>query len=120
MPPRTINGRDSIACVVFVFSVIGFTHAFSPGLPLNAEKYRAMNIFNRCREPEAPEIKPDEADRCNIVEIRIAEMTVREKRDSRGKYWKFSFARTIFSRVPALAPEFFLVHNAWIFFQENP
>jgi nitroimidazol reductase NimA-like FMN-containing flavoprotein (pyridoxamine 5'-phosphate oxidase superfamily) len=57
----------------------------------SAEKYRAINIFNRCLEPEAPEIKPDEADRCNIVEIRIAEMTGREERDSQCKYWKFSF-----------------------------
>jgi hypothetical protein len=30
LPPLTINGRDSIACVVFVYSVIEFTHALCP------------------------------------------------------------------------------------------
>ena len=44
------------------------------------ERYKVLNTFNRCLQPDAKEIRPDEALNCLAIEIIIHKMTGRQQR----------------------------------------
>lgn len=57
------------------------------------ERQIALNVFNHCFRPGAAEISLEEASRCAMVEIQIAEMTGRRERqqDRQRSYWRHTF-----------------------------
>ncbi len=57
------------------------------------ERRKVLNTFNRCLQPEAPEIAIEAASRCCAVEIRITEMTGRRQQGLEYSYWRWRFAQ---------------------------
>ncbi|MBN1777909.1 MAG: pyridoxamine 5'-phosphate oxidase family protein [Clostridiales bacterium] len=56
------------------------------------ERLEALNAFNRSIQPDAKDLSPDDIRRCHAVEIRISEMTGRQRRDGgTHTFWKYSF-----------------------------
>ncbi len=56
------------------------------------ERRRALNIFNRCLQPDAPEIPLRAASRCCAIEVRITEATGRQQRGTKYSFWRYCFA----------------------------
>jgi nitroimidazol reductase NimA-like FMN-containing flavoprotein (pyridoxamine 5'-phosphate oxidase superfamily) len=52
---------------------------------------KALNIFNKCIQPNAREIRIEEIKNCYAVEIVIQEMTARIERESRCTYYEYIF-----------------------------
>ena len=55
------------------------------------ERREILNTFNRCFQPDAPEITLKAASKCYAVEIKITEMTGRRQRDKEHTYWRYGF-----------------------------
>jgi nitroimidazol reductase NimA-like FMN-containing flavoprotein (pyridoxamine 5'-phosphate oxidase superfamily) len=53
------------------------------------ERRKILNVFSHCLQPGAREITLDEVEGCSAVEISITEMTGREERDNKCRYWKY-------------------------------
>jgi nitroimidazol reductase NimA-like FMN-containing flavoprotein (pyridoxamine 5'-phosphate oxidase superfamily) len=56
-----------------------------------AERKAALDLFNRCFQPEAKGISLESAANCCAVEIEISEMTGRRERERERTYWRYSF-----------------------------
>ena len=54
------------------------------------ERRRALNIFNRRIQPDAPDIPLRVASRCCAIEVRITEATGRQQRGLKYFYWKWA------------------------------
>jgi len=55
------------------------------------ERCKLLNIFNKCIQPNAREIRIEEIKNCYAVEIIINEMTARIERESQCSYYKYTF-----------------------------
>jgi nitroimidazol reductase NimA-like FMN-containing flavoprotein (pyridoxamine 5'-phosphate oxidase superfamily) len=55
------------------------------------ERKKALDIFNRCFNPNAEGISLEAAKKCYAVEIEIAEMTGRQEREGKCTYWRARF-----------------------------
>jgi nitroimidazol reductase NimA-like FMN-containing flavoprotein (pyridoxamine 5'-phosphate oxidase superfamily) len=56
------------------------------------ERCEALNIFNRCLQPGAKEITPEEVINCLAVEIKINRMTGRQQRNGGERtFWEYNF-----------------------------
>jgi len=55
------------------------------------ERARTLNAFNRTFRAEADGISPARVKNCNVVEIKIAEMTGRRERDRTSTRWCWEF-----------------------------
>lgn len=56
------------------------------------ERLDALNIFNRCLQPDANEITHEEVLKCLAVEIKINKMTGRQLRNGiEHFYWEYNF-----------------------------
>ncbi len=53
------------------------------------ERRRALNVFNRCLAPGAPDIPERMASRCCAIEVRITEATGRQQRGLKFSYWQW-------------------------------
>ncbi len=86
---RIFRHPQGAACHVDNDSVICFGRARIIG---DAEERRqALNTFNHCYEPKAPDIPSAVAARCCAIEIRIAEATARQQRGLKYSCWKWRF-----------------------------
>ena len=55
------------------------------------ERRQALNFFNQCMQPGAPEITREAAAGCSAVEITISEMTGRQQRGTDHIYYRYHF-----------------------------
>lgn len=55
------------------------------------ERCKVLNVFNKCIQPDAREIRIEEIKNCYAVEIVIREMTARVERESKCTYYKYIF-----------------------------
>jgi nitroimidazol reductase NimA-like FMN-containing flavoprotein (pyridoxamine 5'-phosphate oxidase superfamily) len=55
------------------------------------ERRAILDVFNRCLQPDAPEISLEAASKCYAVEITITEMTGRQQREGKHTYWNYRF-----------------------------
>jgi len=55
------------------------------------ERKKALDVFNRCLQPDAEGITPEAALKCLAVEIMVKEMTGRRWRTGKRAYWKYRF-----------------------------
>jgi hypothetical protein len=86
---RIFRHPQGASCHVDNDSVICYGRARI--LDAGEERRRALNVFNRCLEPDAPEIPLRVASRCCAIEIRITEATGRQQRGLKYSYWKYRF-----------------------------
>ena len=55
------------------------------------ERATALNAFNRWFQPDADDIGTEQAMKCGVVEITIAEMTGRREREGKRTLWRHTF-----------------------------
>ena len=55
------------------------------------ERKTALNTFNRCFRPDAPDVPMERVKDCGVVEIKVLEMTGRRERDRKRTYWRYTF-----------------------------
>jgi len=87
---RIFRHPQGAACHVDNDSVVCFGRARI--LDDSEERRRALNVFNRCYQADAPEISEAVAARCCAIELRITEATARQQRGTEYSYWKWRFA----------------------------
>jgi uncharacterized protein len=58
-----------------------------------SERAAALNVFNRCFDPDAEEISQKRAENCTVVEISVSEMTGRTERERKHTHWRHVFSR---------------------------
>ncbi len=71
---------DSVICVGLARIVEGID-----------ERRAILNSFNRCLQPDAPEISLEAASTCYAVEIKITEMTGWRQREGGQTFWRHCF-----------------------------
>jgi uncharacterized protein len=82
---------DATACHVDNDSVICYGSAST--LDDLGRRAAALNAFNRRFNPGADEISRERAEKCNVVEIEVSEMTGRTERDGKHVHWRHGFTR---------------------------
>jgi uncharacterized protein len=55
------------------------------------ERGAALNAFNRRFHPDAEEISRERIEKCNVVQIKISEMTGRKERGGKSTHWRHTF-----------------------------